>query len=172
MDQGTKNINIKIQLFNDLDEEQINKILGSCIIKNIPSGESIIREGETGTSLFILQKGVVEIYKKLTLKIGDNFIEDKERKLARLREEDGVFFGEMVFVGEKLRTATVRAVTDCSLLEIDRDKFNLLVEKDYKMGFIIMKNISEIISHRLRQANEDIIKLTTALSIIVSSKAK
>jgi len=166
------NISTKIKLFNGLTDKQIFKIISACDKKIVPAGEVIIREGEDGHSLYILEKGVVEIYKKLILKIGDSFIEDKEKKLARLREEDGVFFGELVFVGEKVRTATVRAVTDCRLLSLDREKFDDIIDADYKLGFIIMRNISEIISHRLKQSNEDIIKLTTALSIIVSSKVK
>ncbi len=159
----------KIALFKGLSEEQIHKILSSARETTFPAGEIIIEEGEKGNSLFILKKGVVEILKSITLKVGDSIIRDKGRRLARLSAEEGVFFGEMAFMGEEERSATVRAVTDCTLLVIEKEQFEELAGEDCSLGYHVVRNIAEILSHRLKQANEDIAKLTTALSVALSA---
>jgi len=43
-----------------------------------------------------------------------------------------------------------------------------LSEKDFEIGYRIIKNIAQILCTRLRRANEDTIRLTTALSIALS----
>jgi CRP-like cAMP-binding protein len=65
------------------------------------------------------------------------------------------------------RTATIKAVTDCIFYEIKKDDFLRLAREDYKLGYQILLNLARIVSARLRKADEDTIKLTTALSIIL-----
>ena len=159
----------KITLFKGLSDEQIQKILSTSKEVTFPAGEIIIEEGQKGNSLFILKKGVVDILKSITLKVGDSIVRDKGRRLARLQAEDGVFFGEMAFMGEEERSATVKAVTDCVVLVVEKEQFEKLVEEDCSLGYHVVRNIAEILSHRLKQANQDIAKLTTALSVALSA---
>ena len=161
-----------IKLFKGLNESQIKKLLSYAKEIKIPAGEIIIQEGEKGSTLYILKEGTVEILKTVSLKIGESTSRDRARRLARLRAEDGVFFGEMAFMGEEERSATVKAVTDCVVLTIEKGDFDKLAEEDCSLGFTVVKNIAEILSHRLKQANEDIAKLTTALSIAISIHRK
>ncbi len=161
-----------ILLFKGLGKKQIEKMLSVATTKEIPAGEIIIQEGERGSSLYILEKGTVDILKSIMLKMGDYIVKDKMRKLARLEAEMGVFFGEMAFIGEDERSATVKAVTDCTLSVIHREDFEKLAEGDCELGYVVIKNIAETLSHRLKQANEDVAKLTTALSLALSRKQK
>ena len=65
------------------------------------------------------------------------------------------------------RTATIKAVTDFIFYEIKKDDFLRLAREDCKLGYQILLNLARIVSARLRKADEDTIKLTTALSIIL-----
>jgi hypothetical protein len=52
-------------------------------------------------------------------------------------------------------------------LEIRKDDFLRLAGKDNRSGYRILLNLARIVSARLRKTDEDTIKLTTALSIIL-----
>ena len=65
------------------------------------------------------------------------------------------------------RTATIKAVTNCDLYEFSKDDFLQLAEDKYDLGFRILLNMARIVSTRLRKADEETVKLTTALSIIL-----
>lgn len=76
-------------------------------------GEVIVRQGDAGRSMFIVQSGEVAV----TLEGG--------REVARI--SDGGVFGEMSLLTGEPRTATVSAVGDAVLLEIDVDAFRRVV---------------------------------------------
>ncbi|MEP7358191.1 MAG: cyclic nucleotide-binding domain-containing protein [Anaerolineales bacterium] len=65
-------------------------------------GEVIIRSGELGKSFFIIEDGVVEVVARNS--------EDQEVIVNRLAR--GQYFGEMALLGDRRRTATVRASAD------------------------------------------------------------
>lgn len=65
------------------------------------------------------------------------------------------------------RTATIRTVTQCRFYEMKNDDFLRLAEADHELGYRILLNLARIVSARLRKADEDTIKLTTALSIML-----
>lgn len=78
----------------------------------VPSGETIVREGEPADRFFIITQGAVEVVQ------GD-------RRVATLGP--GEYFGEIgLLVGEP-RVATVRATTPTELLALDRDLFRGII---------------------------------------------
>ncbi|HET6334338.1 MAG TPA: cyclic nucleotide-binding domain-containing protein [Polyangiales bacterium] len=68
----------------------------------------ILREGEPGTSFFVLARGSVDVRARR---------EGRETQLAQLQE--GSIFGEMALLSAAPRTASVIAHDDCDLLEFD-----------------------------------------------------
>ena len=81
-------------------------------------GQTLIQEGQTSTSMYMLVTGTVEI-SKMKLK----------QKIVLGHAHSGELIGEISFLDEQPRTATVIAVSDCELLEIPRDKFMSLLKK-------------------------------------------
>jgi CRP-like cAMP-binding protein len=65
------------------------------------------------------------------------------------------------------RSATVSAVNKCRLAIITRPDFTQLVESDFEIGTIVFRNLAKTISERLKKANKDILKLTTAFVLAV-----
>jgi CRP/FNR family transcriptional regulator, cyclic AMP receptor protein len=153
----------KIFLFQDLEENEIHQVLNRTRPRGFPAGKVIIQEGDPGDSLFIMQAGEVEITKQLTLVLDEDT--PKERVFIRLNAEHGVYFGEMALLENETRSATVTALTDCSLLELQQEDFLDLIERNPAMGVKLLLRLAQVLSRHLRKTNQDVVKLTTALAV-------
>jgi len=155
-------------IFSSLDDGEIAEVLNITREKNFSEGDAIMHEGEEGDTMYIVVDGEVEISKSLTMKFGDHDFRMAEKVLRRFRPEDHVIFGEIALIGQDNRSASIVARTDCILLEIKRDDFIGLIEGKPELGVKILMKLSELLVNRLRQSSQDIIRLTTALSIALS----
>ena len=153
----------KIFLFQDIKPDELHRVLDRTSLREFPAGTVIIQEGEPGDSLFIMAAGEVEITKQLTLVLDEDT--PKERVMIRLKAENGVYFGEMALLESETRSATVTALTDCSLLELHQKDFLELIEQHPAMGVKLLLRLAQILSRHLRKTNQDVVKLTTALAI-------
>lgn len=155
------------ELFKGLNEEEIEKILSLCKEVRFNKNEIIMKEGEVGDEIYIVIEGTVEVAKNLILDetAGDENLTNKV--FTKLRAEDHPVFGEIALLEESERTATIKAMTDCVFYKIKKDNFLKLADADHELGYKILLNMARIVSSRLRKSNEDIIKLTTALSIVL-----
>ncbi len=156
------------ELFRDLEPEQIRKLIDISRRVTFPAGSTIMREGEEGDTLYIILGGTVEVVKSLVLPgMDEDDGPDRSKVFTRLSADDHAVFGEIALLEKQRRTATITALTDCVLYEIRKDDFLSLAEEDTALGYRVALNLARIVSARLRKADEDTIKLTTALSIIL-----
>ena len=155
------------EIFRNLAEDQIRKILKISREVTFSEGEFIMREGEEGDTLYIILEGTVEVVKSLVRGEGDEEEDRQNKVFTRLDASGHAVFGEMALLETMRRTATIHTVTKCRFYEIKKDDFLSLAEADHELGFRILLNLARIVSARLRKADEDTIKLTTALSIIL-----
>jgi len=122
----------KVPFFQKTPEEDFEKVVQLLKPRTIPAGESVIREGETGKSMFLIARGVVRV---LRGKGRD------EEVLASLLP--GEFFGEMALLHDDRRSATCRAVTPCALYELTREDIKRIAE------------IAPAIQHALQEADAE-----------------
>jgi CRP-like cAMP-binding protein len=153
----------KIYIFQDLEGDDLRSLVDLAASRHMAAGEVIIREGESGDSMFIMCEGEVEITKRLTLALDEEV--PKERVMIRLKAEDGVSFGEMALLENESRSATVTAVTDCHVLEMSRQDFLEFLEQRPMTGCKILLRLAQLLSQRLRKSDQNVVKLTTALAI-------
>ena len=153
----------KIFIFQDLDQQELEGILHLAQPCSFAANSLIIKEGESGDSMFIMCEGEVEITKRLTLVIDQDL--PKEKRMIHLRAEDGVSFGEMALLEKDARSATVTALTDCRLLELSREDFLGFIREDSATGCKILLRLAQLLSNFLRKTDQDVVKLTTALAI-------
>jgi CRP-like cAMP-binding protein len=109
----------EFHLFSDLNPEEFTQIYEKLRSVKIPRGVRICRDGESGDSIFIIAQGEAEVTKKNQL--------GEERLLGRLGP--GSFFGEFGYFTDGNRHATVEAVTDLELLEIEKAEIDLIIQK-------------------------------------------
>lgn len=158
----------KFPIFTGLSDEKLSKLRSIMRETEYPAASVIIRDGDRGEEMFILLDGEVEISKLMTIKMENYQASSKDKSLIRLSSKFFACFGEMALMEEKSeRSATVSAVTKCKLAIISRSDFTKLVESDYEIGTIVFRNLAKIISERLKKANKDILKLTTAFVLAV-----
>ena len=153
----------KIFIFQDLEEEDLQRVLQLARPRSFSVNSVIVKEGESGDSMYIMCEGEVNITKRLTLVLDQDL--PKEKRMIRLRAEDGVSFGEMALLENDTRSATVTALTDCRLLELNRDDFLGFIRENSVTGCKIMLRLAQLLSRFLRKTDQDVVKLTTALAI-------
>lgn len=158
----------KFPIFSGLTDSELSKINTIITETEIPAGTQIIKDGDRGDEMFILMEGDVEISKNMTMAFSPDQIVNKDKSLIKLSSKYYACFGEMALFEENSeRSATVTAVNNCKLAIINRVDFTKLVESDTHIGFIVFRNLARIISDRLRRANKDILKLTTAFVLAI-----
>jgi CRP-like cAMP-binding protein len=101
-------------------------------------GEVVIREGEIGDCMYVVQAGEVAV-----LRGSDG----EEHELARLQAGD--FFGEMAVFEREVRSATVRTVGEAQILKIDRKTLLRRIREDPLLAVKLMEKLS----HRIRELN-------------------
>ncbi len=108
----------KIHLFYGLDENDLTAIAENLRESAVPQGGVIFRQGDRANSFYLIYGGSVRITRRQ---------QGKEIQLARLVKDD--YFGEMALVANRLRSGTVTALEDTSLLVLPREHFQQLYKK-------------------------------------------
>jgi EAL domain-containing protein (putative c-di-GMP-specific phosphodiesterase class I) len=119
----------------------------SATKKRFSKGETLIREGERGECAYIIESGNVEIV----------VLRDSQLIQVATRGP-GSLIGEMAMIDDKPRTATVRALDDCTVLEITREEFAQRVES----ADPVIKMVMRVVTARYR----DMIGRTNAIRVV------
>jgi CRP-like cAMP-binding protein len=98
-----------IPLLSDLPAGDFQAVLSALKLVRTRPGDAVLREGEPGTSFFVLARGSVDVSRA-----------GPDGPVALARLADGAIFGEMALVSSLPRSASVTAITDCDLLEFDK----------------------------------------------------
>ena len=156
------------RIFDNLEDEIVNKFLQKLNHKTIPKNGTIIKEGEDGDSLIFLLDGEASISQVLTLMTNRHREDTREKEVKKISAKDFPVFREIsLFSDNESRSATITALTDCHigiLMEVD---FFSICQSHPEIGYRILRNLAKIISNHLIKANKDILKLTTAFSLIL-----
>ena len=157
-----------VALFTGLDDAQLNTVASVLRERRVAPGVAILTEGERSTSLFILATGAVGTSRRMGLAARGPVDPASEKVLVHLRAPQ--FFGEMGLITDLDRSATVKTDTESEVLELTREDFARLTGADPQLGFLLMRNIAVVLAERLRRADLDMLKLTTALSLALGNR--
>lgn len=103
--------------------------------------EFIIRQGETGNCMFVIQSGKVEVLK------------ERNGKYVQLAiRGEGEFFGEMALFSKELRSASIRALGEARIITVDKRNLLKSIQKDPSLAFRIIETLSK----RVRDLSEEI----------------
>ncbi len=105
-------------LLPDLRADELGRLAALLRERSISAGEVLLREGETGDSLFLVAQGLFE---------ARGSFEEGEVLLGRLQRGDVI--GEVGFLQKVPRTATVTAVQPGLVLELDGASASRLMEE-------------------------------------------
>jgi CRP/FNR family transcriptional regulator len=110
--------------------------------------EIIVRQGEAGDGLFVIQEGRLEI-------LSENHGRETRLRIAG----EGELIGEMAVFERVVRSATVRALGEARVLTVDRKNFLRRINEDPSLAFRIV----ETMSRRIRELSVEVVRLTAAL---------
>ncbi|MBN2353465.1 MAG: GGDEF domain-containing protein [Spirochaetales bacterium] len=129
----------KVSIFGDCTEHELASIAAGLTEFKAAAGEIIFREGDEGSELYIVKRGLVTIGLRTT--------DGNEKELARCQA--GNFFGEMSIVDDAPRSATCRALEDSVLYRMHERDYNRVLEAQPRAAIKIMYKMLNTIAHRL-----------------------
>jgi CRP/FNR family transcriptional regulator, cyclic AMP receptor protein len=134
----------KVALFEGLTQAQLLKVASISTPMEFEGSASIFKEGDIGTTMYVIAEGKVRISKKVP---GAG-----EEALAIL--EKGQYFGEMAIIEDTPRSADAIAHIPCTVWSIDRTKLDQLMFTDKDLGYSLLWTFVRTLSERLRETNE------------------
>jgi CRP-like cAMP-binding protein len=144
-----------VDLFATLPPELRNQVARSAPMAVYGSGETIVREGEEGQSMFVVVSGSVSVV-----------LEPSREEVARIQR--GGYFGEMSLLTGEPRSATVMAVGDVVVVEIGADLFRRLAmvhpEAIEKIGMAAMVRRAGLEQMRTATAETVTVETTTLMT--------
>lgn len=118
----------KVPLFASLDETVLRELAGMAYPHTLESGSTIIEQGDSGDSLFLIARGVVRV---------SHTVDGQLRDLGTLMAGD--FFGEMALMHHVNREASIRCVSPCQLYELKREGFEDLIQSQPEVAEIVRR---------------------------------
>jgi CRP-like cAMP-binding protein len=129
----------KVPLFSLLGPEVHAALAGAAAERLYGRGEAIVKEGDSGASMFVVCDGEVAIT-----------VGPEKREVAITRA--GGYFGEMSLLTGDPRSATVTARADSTLLEISSDAFGSHVRSNPS----VLESLAEVAT--LRRTELEMVK--------------
>jgi CRP-like cAMP-binding protein/ribonuclease BN (tRNA processing enzyme) len=108
--------------------EELNRQFG----QSFPAGQMIFEEGDTGDTMYIIQEGRVQVFRRIL---------GSEKVLALLGPGD--IFGEMAMINQMSRSASVRAITDTRTVAFNRAAFEKLVKENYGIALKLIRTLAQ-----------------------------
>lgn len=128
--------------FGGISDEIVEIILARSSCVNVARGEAFCREGDSATTMYVLEKGRVSVTK------------ESEGKECLLRElEAGECFGEMALMDMRPRSASVIALEDCTAIEISLSTLHHIFSINTEQFALIKMNMGREVCRRLRLAD-------------------
>lgn len=130
-----------LEIFSSLspgEESRVRRLMKRC---TIPENHVLFREGDEGHHMYIVLEGTVAV----SVSAGDS----DEVEMSRIGP--GSFFGEMSIIQGDVRSATCRALSECSLFCLDAADFKTLMQHDPVPAIKIMRRMLNTASERLQR---------------------
>jgi small-conductance mechanosensitive channel len=103
----------QIDWLRGLSDDELKLLVPTVSVRQFGAGEMLVRAGEQGDSMFIVRSGKAEVF--------GHTADGQIRHVANYARGDVT--GEMALMTGQPRTASVRALTDLEVIEMDREGF-------------------------------------------------
>lgn len=131
-----------VPLFSGISSDGIEKMLSQMVIVKLTPNQVLFREGDVGTSMYIVMNGKIKIYH--TSPKGD------EKTITIFKKGDS--FGELALIDGEPRSASAKALTFSELIKLDAFSFHELLQENYNMVKAILIELAK----RIRKTNAQV----------------
>jgi cAMP-dependent protein kinase regulator len=108
-------------IFSNLCEKDIELVIGAMEEKTFERNESVLKQGDHGDCLYLVESGLLECYR---------LVDSKSKMVKKYTSGDS--FGELALLYNTPRQASVIAKTSCTLWLLDKFTFNNLMKETIK----------------------------------------
>lgn len=104
----------KVELLAEMDSYEKDLLCDALREEKFSAGSYVVRQGDHGDRFYIVAEG--------------NLVAEKgEPKETVWKYKESDYFGEIALMKNTVRQASVKAVTDCTLVSVERDTFKRLL---------------------------------------------
>lgn len=120
-----------VQHENELDAHMLSTLRSLATVSSYPPGTPLTLQGETERTFYVLESGWAVVTRRME--------DGKEQNLAILGPRQS--FGEMALIDDSPRLATVKTLTDVTVLEITAERFRVLLQADPDLALHITRRV-------------------------------
>jgi len=156
-----------VELFEHLNADDRATLAEVIDVRQLAAGDTLFKVGEPGESLYVVRSGEVEL-----------FIRDTAgQRIPLAMVGTGEVFGELALLDHSPRTATAIAMSDATLLELDRGDLLLLFERSPAAALRLLaamgrmtRKADELLKTRVsRNVNEEVEENVGALQHVADA---
>jgi signal transduction histidine kinase len=126
--------------FPGLSQTELDGLVQVVRLGTYPPNTVICQEGAMENTLYVILDGWVEVSQQL----------EGGASRVLLHQGPREFFGEMALIQDRPRAATVRTVQRCTLLELTKEEFSSLLNRNPSVAFTVMRKVTS----RLRDSDQ------------------
>jgi len=141
---------VQFDLFRDVSKDTLNEVTGICETTKIEKGNYVFQEGDKAEKLYLLISGSIALRVNLTSRpdfVTVSFINAPHQTL-----------GWSGVVAPNHYTASAYCEEDTELVIIPSKEFMKILDRHPEAGYRIMLRITHIISDRLRNSRQALLK--------------
>lgn len=150
------------ELFRGLEAGHLGKVANLCRSRSYRKGETIFKEGDEATEIYILVDG------RVVLEMEVHPVPDRPSIPTAVEVVTaGETLGWSALVEPYVYTLSARCMTNCRVLAINGDVLRRVMADDVILGYELMKRLTNIISLRLTHTR---LRLTSGLGLVLLDK--
>ena len=128
----------RVPMLAGLDRKHLERLARDFTENAFPAGSAVVKQGEErGIGFFVIAEGEASV-------------EVDGKEVNRLGPGD--HFGEIALIGDRVRTASVTAVTDLRCLVMTIWEFRAFVQGDADVAWRLLEHLAALIQLRELQA--------------------
>jgi signal transduction histidine kinase len=136
-------------LFDELTDEELEKVAALCREESYEAGAVIFSEGTPAKDLYVLKHGKVALETSFSTRPGAG----KQGTISVISTPGQAFSGSAL-TGSQLHTTSVRCLQRTEALVINEAQLRSLLADDWFMGYKVMEGLVGVINSRLRHTKE------------------
>jgi len=130
-------------LFYDITEDDLFELMQFFNFRHVAAGEVLWREGEASDFVAFIVSGRLQV-KKAT--------EFEGKQVVVGIYSAGTIIGEMGLIEHDARSVTAAAIEESSLITLNRESFDRLIESHPRLGVKLLKSMFMAVSMRLQKS--------------------
>lgn len=137
----------RAELFHGLEEAHLAQLAAISQQKTYTTGDTVFDQDDPGDGLYIVGMGQVSVIPRGS---------DGDSGEPTVYLGEGQVFGEMALIDRATRSAAIVAEgDDTRLYYIPTAEFTSLCEENTAIGYIMMRNIAQDLSFKIRHRDKD-----------------